>query len=188
MESYVNPAQRISGVDREQQMWTYRHAGQSPAGEYVRPAAARKEPPLVEDVVASVFSERKVVLTWKPPSGPAPAGYHVERAAVEVFWEDQLHRLRTDTEPLPQPSVGGIHSVGAFERLTSKPLAQPRFEDVTVDLTRPVEIQKPTFLHRFSKEQVNADGKKYRHAVYAYRVRAVNSGGLVGGPSPYVLT
>ena len=36
--------------------------------------------------------------------------------------------------------------------------------------------------------QINADGVKYRFAVYAYRVRAVNAKGLESGPSPYVLT
>src|SRR5262245_29052493 len=140
MENYVNPAQRIDGVDREQQMWTYRHAQQPPAGAYKRPASKRTQPPLVEDVTASVLSERKVVLTWKPPAGTAPAGYHIERAVVDVFSEDQLHRLRKDTEPLSPPSVGGIRGIGAFERLTREPVKQPRFEDTTVDLTQPKEV------------------------------------------------
>lgn len=189
MENYVNPPQRIAGVDREQQMWTYRHAEQPPAGAYVRPKTKRAEPPLVEDVVASVISARKLVLQWKSPAGDAVAGYHVERAVVDPFSEDQLQRLRKDTEPLPEPSVGGIRSIGAFERLTKEPLRQARFEDANIDLSKPMDVTgTPIFKHRFAKEQINGEGKPYRFAVYAYRVRAISDKGLESGPSPYVLT
>ena len=43
-------------------------------------------------------------------------------------------------------------------------------------------------MQRFGKDQIEAGGKKYRFAVYAYRVRAVNDKGIESGPSPYVLT
>ena len=62
MEVYVNPTERVPGVDREQQMWTYRYSnGSPPSREELKP---RKEPRLVEDVVASVISPREVQLTW----------------------------------------------------------------------------------------------------------------------------
>jgi hypothetical protein len=187
MENYVNPSQKIAGVDREQQMWTYRYGpGKLAASEPVKP---RTKPALVEDVVASVHGPRKVVVSWGPPREGVAAGYHVERAVVDVFSEDELQRLRKDTPPLAEPSVGGIRAIGEFTRITQTPLAGNAFEDTTIDLARPAEISgKPLFVHRFSKDQVNAEGKKYRYAVYAYRVRAVSQAGDEGGPSPYVLT
>ena len=36
--------------------------------------------------------------------------------------------------------------------------------------------------HRFRADQLDAEGKPYRFAVYAYRVRAVNALGVEGGP------
>jgi hypothetical protein len=116
-------------------------------------------------------------------------GYHVERAVVEVLTEDELVRLRTDTPPLAEPSVGGIRAIGAFRRLTDAAIPGAAFDDTTIDLTRPAPVDgDPIFRHRFAKEQVNPGGKKYRFAVYAYRVRAVNRQGLEGGPGPYVMT
>ena len=50
------------------------------------------------------------------------------------------------------------------------------------------QIKDSLFNHRFSKDQVNAEGKSYRYGVYAYRIRAVNGKGGEGGASPYVLT
>src|SRR5262249_35742827 len=50
------------------------------------------QPPLVEDVVASVVSEKRVDLSWSAPGCRDLDGYHVERAVVEVWSDDQLHR------------------------------------------------------------------------------------------------
>jgi hypothetical protein len=182
----------VPGVDREQQMWTYRYAESPPAPATLRPLTKRAEPPMVLDVLASVVSEKKVEIQWQPlledPKSRA-VGFHVERAPVEVFSEDQLQRLRKDTDPLPEPSVGGIQSIGAFVRLTEQPVRDPRFTDSDVDLSKPVAVEgTPLLRHRFSKEQLHAEGKPYRLAVYAYRVRAVNAGGVESGPSPYALT
>src|SRR5207247_70173 len=68
MENYANPPQKIPGVDREQQMWTYRYASPKGNGAAVqRPrqvAKARTQPRLVEDVIASVNTTTKVTLAW----------------------------------------------------------------------------------------------------------------------------
>ena len=69
------------------------------------------------------------------------------------------------------------------------PLEHATFDDITIDLKQQAAIDgQPIFTHRFPKEQINADGMRYRFAVYAYRVRAVNRRGAESGPSPYVLT
>src|SRR5262249_57986026 len=56
-------------------------------------------------------------------------------------------------------------------------------------LTKPQAVEgKPEWEKSLSKDSLDADGKPYRFAVYAYRVRAVNALGAEGGPSPYFLT
>jgi hypothetical protein len=266
-ECVVNPSQKVPGVDREQQIWTYRYEKESkpkvlppanvrvttdkngpriwwdkvPGAEkyviyagtgetpwtakfeklaeapesknsaidltatkgkvtYYRVQAVtadgkgsefspvvRAQPRVADDLTASVVGAKEVQLGWKPV--PDAAGYHVERAPVEVFTEDQIVRLRKDTEPLAEPSVGGVKVIGAFERLTKEPLKAPAFADTGIDLTKLTKVEgDPTFTHRFAKEQINDAGKPYRFGVYAYRVRAVNALGVEGGPSAWVLT
>lgn len=147
----------------------------------------RAQPRAVEDVVASVLSAKEVRLTWKQID--SLAGYHVERARVEVFSEDELVRLKKDTPPLREPSVGALKAVGRFVRLTREPLKAAEYADTALDLTRPQAAgDAPLYRHRFRAEQLDANGAPYRYAVFAYRVRAVNALGVEGGPSPYALT
>src|SRR5581483_2659462 len=270
LENYANPTDRIPGVEREQQIWTYRYAEAKPKvgprpptnlklevtadgydltwqpspssgvdgyavyrGSGARPwlaepkviatlssdknrfrdhkiekgaiyyyhvravagsrgrsepsATVRGQPALVEDAVASVIAPGEVHLTWKPPEASV-AGYHLERAVVEVFSEDQIVRLKKDTPPLAKPSVGAVKAIGPFVRLTTEPLQKTQFVD-KVDLLKPVEIDgKPVYVHRFAASQIDAAGRPYRYAVYAYRIRAVNAHGVEGGAGPYVLT
>ena len=264
-EHYVNPSERVPNVDREQQIWTYRHAGTKPlllppvelsvkteakaavlswprvasatgyvvhrgTGEQpwlapmrqaakleagvttwrdaeVKPGTrtfyqvrslgkdgesgpgplGRTQPRVVEDAVVSVVSAKEVRLKWKAPA--EVVGYHVERAVVEVFSEDEIKRLRTDTPPLEHPSVGTVKAIGAFERLTKAALAKPEYVDTALDLTKPLKVEgEPMFTHRFPADRIEKEGKPYRFAVFAYRVRAVNALGVESGPSPYWLT
>jgi hypothetical protein len=134
----------------------------------------------------SVISAKEVRLSWKAAGA---GGYHVERAPVEVFSEDEVVRLKKDTPPLKEPSVGALKAVGAFVRLTKEPVKETAWTDADVDLTRRPEAgDAPLYRHRFRAEQLDAGGTPYRHGVYAYRVRAVNALGVEGGPSPYFLT
>jgi hypothetical protein len=189
MENYVNPSQKIAGTDREQQIWTYRYAEPKSPVSIATKQPVRTKPPLVEGLVASALDPKHVKLTWQPSKAPGVVGYLVERAVVDAFSEDEIVRLKKDTPPLAEPSVGGIRAIGAFRRVTDKPIAAPALEDASIDLTKPADIEgKPIFLHRFGKDQVDAKGKKYRFAVYAYRVRAVDDKGAESGPSPYVMT
>jgi hypothetical protein len=289
MEAYANPTERIPGVEREQQIWTYRYADlpaaatalaaptgvsvtalkgsatlswqpdrQSPAekikiyrgegevpwpvsftliatvpAQLPQPAPAgkikprtftdnglgagktyhyflravdadghesedsirvRTQPRVVEDAIVAVVSPHEVRLNWVPPrAGPAVA-YHVERAVVEVFSDDEVLRLKKDTAPLAEPSVGAIRAIGSFVRLTREPLTGVSFTDTAVDLSKPLPIAgepiagEPIYRHRFRPDQLDAKGKPYGSAVYAYRIRAVNELGVESGPSPYFLT
>jgi hypothetical protein len=272
MEDYINPAERVPDVDREQQVWTYRYAEARPDPAPVPPAGVqvattadeatvtwqpspspdvtgyvvlrgegaqpwlvdfkpagrvekesttfhdpkrkpgtlyhyavralakggrestdsvrvRTQPRLVEDVVVSMVSATEARLAWTPPPGQDVAGYHVERAAVEVFSEDEVQRLKKDTPPLAEPSAGGITAVGKFVRLTKEPVKTAAFTDTTLDLAKPAAVEgEPLYVNRFRPDQLDAKGKPYRYGVYAYRVRAVNALGVEGGASPYALT
>ncbi len=278
MESYINPTTRVPGIDREQQIWTYRYAESKAEPALLPPTGLRvttsdkaallewnasaspevagyvvyrgegdkpwmveyrtlrrlerdqtslrdtglkpgtiyfycvravgrdskesddslkvcTQPRVVEDTVVSVPSASEVQITW-PKGGGDIVGYHVERAPVEVFSEDQVFRLKTDTPPLDEPSVGAIKAIGTFTRLTKEPIKGNTYTDGTVDLRKPQTVEgEPLFRHRFridekepKKGQIDPKGKPYRFAVYAYRIRAVNSLGVESGPSPYYLT
>ncbi len=271
MENFINPTERVQGVEREQQVWTYRHAEPKPdpappppASVQVKTSASaatvqwqpspspqvtgyaiyrgdgpvpwraefkqvgkagkndtkfedrdlkpgmlyfysvraldaggresgdskrvRTQPRVVEDSVVSVLSAKEVRLWWKPP-GEDIAGYHVERAVVEVFSEDQILRLKKDTSPLAESSVGALKAIGRFERLTKEPLRETKFTDTNLDLTKPQTVGgNPLHNHRFREDQLDPNGKAYRYAVYAYRIHAMNPLGVESGPSPYSLT
>lgn len=269
VECYINPTEKVAGVDREQQVWLYRYGagiksddlpapqqvacrctekdvaiewqpvpgatgyevlraeGATPwDGEFksiaklsslrkdyrddrterakpyhyrvralgkdaapgVLAPVVRRQPRAVDDAVVTVVSAREVRLTWKA-SCPDVAGYLVERAVVEVLTDDEVKRLRTDTPPLAEPSVGTVKRIGPFEVITPTPVTGFRFTDTGIDLTKPATIAgEPVFRHRFRADQLDATGKMYRFAVYAYRLRAVDYRGVVGGPSAYFLT
>jgi hypothetical protein len=149
----------------------------------------RTQPAVIEDGTVSVLSAKEVRLTWAPPPGGDVVGYHVERAVVEVFSDDQVLRLKKDTPPLDEPSVGALKTVGPFVRLTKEPVKEAAYTDTALDLTKPVAVEgEPVYAHRFRADQLDAQGKPYRFAVFAYRVRAVNALGVEGGPSPFWLT
>lgn len=273
IDGYVRPTERVANVEREHQIWTYRHGEAKPdsapqppggvrltttadgavldwkpsstpevtgyaiyRGEAVEPWKAdlkqiarvekattnyrdssvkpgtiyhyvvravardgkesgdslpvRTQPRIVEDAVVSVISPKEVRLSWEPPAGFTDiAGYHVERAAVDVLSEDEVLRLKKDTPPLPEPSVGAVKHVGKFTRMTEKPLKEASFVDDTVNLAQlqPV-VDNPLLNNNFQASQLDPKGKPYRYAVHAYRIRAVNALGVESGPSPYFLT
>jgi hypothetical protein len=151
-------------------------------------AKVRTRPRLVEEAVVSVLSPREVELTWTPPPGEDVVGYHVERAVVEVWSEDQLQRLKKRTPPLAEPAVGSLRRVGAFRQVGPELVKEPRFTD-NVDLSKPQTVEgAPLWEPRFAADHLDARGTPYGRAVFAYRVRAVNALGVEGGPSPYFLT
>ncbi len=176
------------GRPREQQIWTYRFADS--AARYEPPQARpRNSLPIVDDLVVSVLANNHVELSWKAPPGVKTAGYHVERAVVEVWSEDQLTRLKANTPPLPSPSAGAIRRIGPFETLTEKPIASLSFTDDTADLLRPQVIEgEAIYDSGLHAEQLDHAGRLYRLGIFAYRVRAVDDAGKSSGPSPACFT
>jgi len=175
---------------REQQVWSLRMAPAKEPREARKPLA-RTGPGAIEDVVVTVKGAREVEVSWRPGKGfeALQNRYVVERAPVEVYSEDELKRLKSRTPPLPEPSVGAFRKVGAFETLTPEPLQGLFYFDRDVDLGEPVPASGPPVYDRpRAKEEVDPDGKPYRFAVYAYRVRATSPSGTRGGPSAAVFT
>lgn len=179
--------ENCTGRPREQQVWTYRYAEAKEP--YALKPKPRATPPIVEDVVVSVMSEKRVELTWSAPASGKVKGYHVERAPVEVYTEDQLVRLKERTRPLDSPAVGAIRKVGTFRKLTDEPVTDRSFTDKGIDLTKPQAIDGETVYDReMNPDSMDRSGKDYRFAVFAYRVRAVDEAGKVSGPSPAYFT
>jgi hypothetical protein len=173
---------------REQQIWTYRFAEANAA---TKPPALtqRHDPHIVADVVVSVLASNRVELAWQPPPGAVPAGYHVERAVVEVWSEDQLVRLRQNTPPLASPSVGAIRRIGQFQQLTPALIAGTSFVDNEVELTSPHIVDgEPLDERDLHAEHLDHSGRPYAFAVFAYRIRAVGESGQASGPSPTAFT
>ena len=97
---------------------------------------------------------KEVRLTWTAPAEDV-SGYHVERAVVDVFSEDQVVRLKKDTRPLPEPSVGAVRRLRS-RRITRDPVRERTFADTAIDLTQPATVEAgPTFTHRFGKDQTD---------------------------------
>jgi fibronectin type 3 domain-containing protein len=148
----------------------------------------RTQPGIVEQAVISVLSDKQVHISWAPLEASDIVGYYVERANVEVWTEDQLKRLKSHIQPLSDPSVGAIKRIGPFIRLNMKLLKSTSFIDM-VDLAKPRSIEGEALQeHRMYDEHLDKNGKSYRFAVFAYRIRAVNALGVESGPSPYSLT
>ena len=181
---------RAHGKVNEQQIWAYRlPPAVNEAEVKPPPAGAHPYPPLVEDVVVSVIDPRRVEISWQAPKARDITGYVVERAAVEVLSEDQLQRLKSQTPPLESPSVGLIRRIGKFERITKAPVTDTTYVDTSIDLTNKSAVEgEPIEERHVHDEELAAAGREYRHAVYAYRVRTLDSVGGASGPSPAMFT
>jgi len=150
---------------------------------------ARTQPPVVTDVVASAASAKRVELVWPKSAAEDVVGYHVERAGVSVYSNDQVRRIKDRYKPVGD-AVGAAKSIGAFRRLTNSPIAETRLADDGVDFAAgPKEPAEPLSESRpLHKDGVDAGGRPYRYAAYAYRVLAVNRLGTESGASPLVFT
>ena len=173
---------------REQQLWTYRYAD-APAPRPLQPPQPRREPALVDDAVVSVMSPRRIEITWDAPKGGPVSGYHVERAVVEVWSDDQLRRIKERTAPLAEPVVGAIRRIGPFQRLTASAIQEQSYVDTKVDLAKPQAIDgEPSFDRALHSEHLDESGRAYRRGVLAYRIRTVGEAGVESGPSPAFFT
>ncbi|RIK75189.1 MAG: hypothetical protein DCC68_21610 [Planctomycetota bacterium] len=174
---------------REQQVWTYRYADAEPSDAVPKTDSSASAARVVTDVVASVLANNRVEVAWTPPANAKPARYLVERAAVEVWSEDQLARLKQNTPPLAEPSVGAIRRVGPFVEVGKLGAAETAFIDTAIDLAKPQKLDgEPIYDRDLHREHLDSSGKPYGRAVFAYRVRMIDESGETGGPSPATFT
>ena len=118
-----------------------------------------------------------------------PHGYHLERAVVEVYSDDQLKRLKSRTPPLAEPIVGAIRRIGPFQRITSEPLKTTSFVDTKINLNEPQSIEgEPSYDRPLHKDHLEESGREYRKGVFAYRIRSVDDAGKESGPSSALFT
>ena len=126
----------------------------------------------------------------RPPAGRDVVGYHVERAVVEVLSEDQIVRLKKQTRPLAEPSVGAIKAVGPFSRLTREPVTGDRVHRrrrSTCARPQPIEGEaagRPPLPRRPARPEGQAVPLRGLRLPRPRRQRA----GRRGGRSPFVLT
>ncbi len=122
-------------------------------------------------------------------SDTATLSYHVERAVVEVYSDDQLKRLKSRTPPMAGPIVGAIRRIGPFQRLTTEPLKTTSFVDTRIHLNEPQTIEgEPSYDRPLHKEHLDETGREYRQGVFAYRIRSVDATGKESGPSSALFT
>ena len=125
-----------------------------------RYASVRSQPSIVEDLVVSVTSTKEVSVSWPLSTAKDIVGYHVERAVVAVLSEDEIIRLRTDTPPLEEPSVGGIRAIGPFTRLTKDLVNDTKFTDTGIDLSKPADIaSEPIQVTPLRRRQTRPQGQ-----------------------------
>ncbi len=185
-------ASKSSYVDRTVEPKTIYHyyvaaaAGSEESGPSLK---VKTQPPVVDELVVSVLTAQSVALHWMPTEHTDIVGYHVERAVVKVYSEDELVLLKPRTPPLDEPSIGAFKSYGPFRPVTAKPVADTKWVDPSVDLSKPVTLDgDPIHVSSVPPRHLDPKGKPYRFAVFAYRIRGVNRLGCIGGPSPAVLT
>lgn len=155
----------------------------------------RTQPAVGPDARVDVLAAGRVRLTWKPLPGEDIVGYIVERAPLRaVSAAQKIKTARQYAAGIPLTFMTEKVALGAFERLTPKPLATNAFED-TIDLARPAVITQTIWRAAIKGGEPEADPKSYDmtqpgcpYAIYAWRVRAVNRLGAVGGPGPFQMS
>jgi hypothetical protein len=138
-----------------------------------RSTSVRTQPRVLIKPVVSVLSPDKIEVGWNSHPAKDLAGYNLYRGVVTVqtvkkgspgAWKDN------DPE-YADPQIVSVRDITGIVKLNDALLAGTSFTDTTVDLTKK-----------------GAESGDYKHAVYAYIVRAVNRLGTESGPSPYALT
>lgn len=144
------------------------------------------QPAVVRRLWVSVLDPSRVELTWAHSSPDDIVGYHVERADVRVYSTDQVLRIKERFRHTSGLAAARVERIGAFRRLTARPLTAPRFVDADVDFAAGQQdpAEPPSGGGPLPAERLDAQGEPYRYAVYAYRVIAVNRLGVESGPSP----
>jgi hypothetical protein len=170
-EVYANPSERIPGVDREQQVWTYRYAAAKPRVGPLPPAGVKVK-----------AEARAAVLTWDASPSPGVTGYTVYRGTGELPWRVEFGPVaRVDGTAFRdeglKPGVVYYYFVrartggGAESTDSVKVRTQPRVvEDVVVSVTGAKEVLrwaanpergiKGYRVYRMEGPKVNGPGQK----------------------------
>src|SRR5262249_45924613 len=143
MENYINPSQRVPGVDREQQIWTYRY-GVIPKETLLPPSAVRV-----------TTSARAATVSWERSPSEGVTGYAVYRGTGAIPWLVDYQQVgKVDSEASRfedrdlKPGVLYFYCVRSLtkddkeSRDSNKARTQPRVvEDVVVSVLSPTEVQ-----------------------------------------------
>jgi hypothetical protein len=155
----------------------------------------RTQPPVGPDARVDVLAADRVRLTWTPLPGEDIAGYIVERAPVRaVSAAQKIKTVKQYAAGFPLTFMTEKVALGVFETLTPVPLATNVFDQV-IDLSRPAVITQTCWQAAIKDGKPESDPKSYDmsqpgcpYAIYAWRVRAVNRLGVVGGPGPFQMS
>jgi hypothetical protein len=130
---------------------------------------ARSSPRVAVKPVVSVLGRNRIEVSWNRHPAKDITGYNLYRGVVTVrtVKKGEPKPWRDNDPEYDEPRVADIKGI---EQINGELLTSLSFTD-RVDLSKPLP-----------------ESKNYKHAVYAYVVRAVNRLGVESGPSPYALT
>jgi hypothetical protein len=133
---------------------------------------ARSMPRVALKPIVSVLAKDQIEISWNRHPAKDIAGYNLYRGVVTVrtVKKGEPKPWRDNDPEYDEPRVAEVTDVTGIQKLNGKLLTNLFFMD-RVDISKPLP-----------------QSKDYKHAVYAYVVRAVNRLGVESGPSPYALT
>lgn len=137
---------------------------------------ARSRPRVPGMPVVTVVDAHHVRIGITPGGGADVVGFNVYRGVAEVATTNGGEALTSNynynNDPTyDAPRVVSVKNVTGLTRLNSSLVTQATYDDVAVDLSKPLPASAGSHT-----------------AIYAYVVRAVNALGLESGPSPWQLT
>src|SRR5262249_46825991 len=132
----------------------------------------RSAPRVALKPVVSVLARDQIEVSWTRHPAKDIAGYNLYRGVVtaRTVKKGEPKPWRDNDPEYDEPRVAEVADITGIRKLNDELLTGLSFTD-RVDLSKPLP-----------------ESKDYKHAVYAYLVRAVNRLGVESGPSPYALT
>jgi hypothetical protein len=133
---------------------------------------AHSAPRVALKPIVSVLAPDRVEVRWNAHPAKDIAGYNLYRGVVTVrtVKKGEPKPWRDNDPEYDEPHVAEVTDITSIRQINDQLLTGLSFTD-RIDLAQPLP-----------------ESKDYKHAVYAYIVRAVNRLGIESGPSPYALT
>ncbi len=157
----------------------------------------RTQPRVYDHFTVSVLGEKEVEVSWPKHTQTDVVGYNIYRADVEVYSAEQSSTLfaheDAKTIATAEAPVGAFRAIGEFKKVNTALFGKLSYIDKSVDLSaKDRKIAGKVLFGARRKgrggKRFRKQGRRYRYAVYAYRVRAVNALGVESGPSPWLAT